>query len=416
MASVLPLRSAATGVVTYRVRFRIAGVQRQETFPDVDSAYEFKRSVDTIGGAAAVKVLRARHNTDETMPTLREWTEKYLDPASGLLTGIEPGTRDGYRRSAANSWLITLGDYPVDAIQQENVGQWLSWQEQQESKRAGGKTGALVAPKTIRNYHSLLSSVLAAAVTKGLRADNPAYRTRLPEGLRREGVFLSADEFSTLLYFIPDYYEGLVMFLAGSGARWGEATAITWGDLTPPKPPRAGNPHGSPATIRIDKAWKKSTNGAPVLKQPKSRMSRRTISLPPDVIAAMGTPGPANQLVFKGELSGTHLWYGFVRSRVWEPAVKKAMDRDICEQAGLTVLERHPTIHDLRHSHASWLIADGKPLPYIQARLGHENITTTIGTYGHLVPDAHQQMADSIGNTLSGVRHIRAVKPLEITQ
>ena len=38
--------------------------------------------------------------------------------------------------------------------------------------------------------------------------------------------------------------------------------------------------------------------------------------------------------------------------------------------------------HDLRHTHVAWLIAGGAPLPHIQARLGHESITTTIDTYG----------------------------------
>jgi integrase len=36
------------------------------------------------------------------------------------------------------------------------------------------------------------------------------------------------------------------------------------------------------------------------------------------------------------------------------------------------------------------------PLPYIQARLGHEKITTTVDTYGHLVPEAHLIMADAL--------------------
>ncbi|MCA0329475.1 MAG: tyrosine-type recombinase/integrase [Actinobacteria bacterium] len=45
-------------------------------------------------------------------------------------------------------------------------------------------------------------------------------------------------------------------------------------------------------------------------------------------------------------------------------------------------------MHDLRHSHASWLIAAGVPLPVIQRRLGHESIQTTVDVYGHLAPDA----------------------------
>jgi hypothetical protein len=44
-----------------------------------------------------------------------------------------------------------------------------------------------------------------------------------------------------------------------------------------------------------------------------------------------------------------------------------------------------PRLHDVRHSHASWLIARRAPLPAIQGRLGHESITTTVDRYGHLL-------------------------------
>jgi integrase len=53
-------------------------------------------------------------------------------------------------------------------------------------------------------------------------------------------------------------------------------------------------------------------------------------------------------------------------------------------------------VHDLRHTHAAWLIAEGRPLPSIQARLGHESITTTIDRYGHLMPDLDDGNAAAI--------------------
>jgi integrase len=44
-------------------------------------------------------------------------------------------------------------------------------------------------------------------------------------------------------------------------------------------------------------------------------------------------------------------------------------------------------VHDLRHSHASQLIAEGLPLPVISRRLGHKSIQVTIDRYGHLMPE-----------------------------
>lgn len=390
MASVLPKRNPS-GEIVWRVQFRINGKMSQESFPDEKGARQFGGLVDRVGGAAARQVLAARATKSSDMPTLREFTERYLDLESGLLTGIEPGTRRGYVSIANRSFLNVLGDYPLDAIQKDDVGRWIAWQEAQPSGREKGK---MIAAKTVRNYHALLSSVFAAAILDKKRTDNPAYKTRLTTGLKREGVFLSAQEFATLLHFVPDRYKRFVMFLAGTGCRWGEATAVTWGDLDMSR---------DPSTVRIVKAWKKSAGGGPVLKQVKTGKSRRTISLWPEIVDSLGTRGSAPQLIFPGPMSGGHLWYGRFRSTVWVPAVTAARDKEKCKAAGLPVLEKKPNIHDLRHTHASWLIARGAPLPYVQARLGHEKITTTVDVYGHLLPDAHREMANIMSDVMSGV-------------
>jgi integrase len=59
------------------------------------------------------------------------------------------------------------------------------------------------------------------------------------------------------------------------------------------------------------------------------------------------------------------------------------------------VREPFPRLHDLRHSHVAWQIAAGTSLAVIQARLGHEKITTTIDTYGHLMPDLQRAAVDA---------------------
>ncbi|MGW1688880.1 tyrosine-type recombinase/integrase [Streptomyces albidoflavus] len=67
---------------------------------------------------------------------------------------------------------------------------------------------------------------------------------------------------------------------------------------------------------------------------------------------------------------------GTFRRLRWIPAIELA--------AAKYGLIKRPRIHDIRHSHASWLIAHRVPLPAIQARLGHESITT-VDRYGHLL-------------------------------
>lgn len=58
---------------------------------------------------------------------------------------------------------------------------------------------------------------------------------------------------------------------------------------------------------------------------------------------------------------------------------------------------KHIKIHGLRHSHASYLINKGENALAVQKRLGHEDIETTLGTYGHLFPDVDDGLADRLG-------------------
>jgi integrase len=135
--------------------------------------------------------------------------------------------------------------------------------------------------------------------------------------------------------------------------------------------------------------------------------------VPSELVAEMGPPGRGDELVFTGAQGGP-LWPGGFYSRIWRPAVDAANDDERCAAAGLTPLGKRPRLHDLRHSHVSWLIAQGRPLPYIQARLGHEKISTTVDTYGHLLPDAHQGDVDAVLRAMAGVLTVAEDAPLAI--
>lgn len=84
---------------------------------------------------------------------------------------------------------------------------------------------------------------------------------------------------------------------------------------------------------------------------------------------------PADELVFRG-LRGSRIRHQNFHSRIWHPAV------------AASGIGKRPRVHDLRHTHVSWLIAQGVSLPIIQHRLSHESIRTTVDTYGHLLPEA----------------------------
>jgi integrase len=71
------------------------------------------------------------------------------------------------------------------------------------------------------------------------------------------------------------------------------------------------------------------------------------------------------------------------RNRFWLPAVKAA---------GLTGLR----FHDLRHTHAAFLIAAGEHPKTIQTRMGHASIKTTLDVYRHLIPGLDEAAAERL--------------------
>lgn len=385
MASVTPRVNQRGEVTSYRVQFRIDGKQVGESFnnpklthaQNLEAAHKFADLVEQVGGQKAREILAERNKKDgRRAPTLAEFTAQYLDPASGILTGIQPDTRADYERMA-QSFLPMLGEYPITAIGKDDVGQWVAWVEQQPSRKFKGQR---IAAKTVANQHALLSNIFRAAVERNLRPDNPAYRTKLTRGEQREPVFLSREEFEALYDAVPGFYKPLVAFLVGSQLRWSEATALNGRDLR-----RDTNP----PTVRVNKAWKKTKGAAPYIGVTKTKKGRRTVSVWDELADLIDMPADPDDLLFRGKQGG-RVWYGGFRDRVWVPSVKRS---------GIL---QDPNPHDLRHTGASWLIADGAPLPFIQARLGHESIQTTINVYGHLLPDAHTQMADSLRGALSG--------------
>lgn len=407
MASVTPV-SRANGYA-WRVQARDEQRRmRQETFYGDDArqveaaARTFARLVDRVGITEASRIRDARTNQTRTTPTLGEFIDTYLDRDSGMLSGVTEGTREAYRRMADATIKPDLGEFPIDELTDDDITRWVLRMESRPSPR---RAGATYSAKTVRNHHGFLSQVLAKAAARGLRTGNPARGVEISRTRRQRMVFLTQSEFATLLHFVPDPHKPLILWLAATGMRWGEATALTWGDI---------DRDSRPMRAHVDKAWQKPKYGSGrVLGPPKTQAGERTVSVPDDLIEALGPPGPGDALVFATS-KGTPLWSGSFYPRVWQPAVAAANDTERCAAAGLTPIGKRPRLHDLRHAHASWLIAAGRPLPHIQARLGHEKITTTVDTYGHLLPDAQQGDADAVSLAMAGVLPSIEPAPLQI--
>ncbi len=59
-------------------------------------------------------------------------------------------------------------------------------------------------------------------------------------------------------------------------------------------------------------------------------------------------------------------------------------------------------LHDLRHTHATLLLADREPIKTVSERLGHASPSITLGVYGHVMPGDQKRAADRFDTLISG--------------
>lgn len=374
MAS-LSRRTRRDGTHSWRVEGRNGqGATTSLTFATEDEALDHMRVVDRLGWDAARKYLERTegHNTDA--PTLSEVLADYTRRAHD----ITEGTADDYKRLLERSGIKDrLDALPVDLITEDDIHDWINYRKSTPSRR----TGMPIAPKTIANEHGILSTLLEHSVSRGWRTDNPAKGMRLPEKRKAEMLVLSNEQYAAIHAKMDPDYQPFVEFLAVTGTRWGEATALQWGDI---------NARTNPPRVTINRAWKKGKAGAwQVEGYPKTSAGSRSFTIPQRLVERLGEPGKRGELVFQGK-TGKPIQHTNFHARKWVRA---------CEAA--EVMDPRPTIHDLRHYMASTLLAAGVPIHAISRRLGHESITTTVNTYGFLTPEAQIAGLDTMDAVLA---------------
>lgn len=354
----------ADGTIAYQVLFRHNGRQRSETFDNVRAQRRFANNCERLGVEAALEILNAADDSDIDSPTLGEWLTHHIDS----LSGVTQGTIKRYRSIAANIADRKIGQLPIDEIEERHVVAWV--REREKDGRKG---------KTIRNEHAIISAALARAVKDDKVRINVAKGVKIADSVREEMTILLPGEFQVLTSRIPESMtveRALTRFLYGTGARFSEATAIRVSDHR-----RAE----TPPTVSIVRAWKR-TGGKPELGVPKTRMGRRTISLGQEVHDDLLELSKGKK---PGDLMFSRDGEPITHQRFWE--LWQGWADDSAHDG--PPLGKRPRIHDLRHSHASWMIGRGMNMLDLQHRLGHEDIKTTAGTYGHMMPEALVQAA-----------------------
>jgi integrase len=257
------------------------------------------------------------------------------------------------------------------------------------AKRTPGRSNAGgVSPLTVRHIRTTLRRALADAVRDGLAGRNAAAEARPPYVPHRPVDYLAARDLRRLIEATREDELGPLYALAAStGLRLGELLGLAWADV-----------EGGTLTVRRSLA--RAQGNAWSLAEPKSARSRRSIPLPLTARQAIETQRSRQRFARSAAGSAWQDRDGLVFSdaigRPLHPeAVSRAFGR-ARDRAGVPRIR----FHDLRHSAATALLAEGVPLAVISEWLGHASIAITASSYAAIVPELRRDAADAMDRAL----------------
>ena len=260
-------------------------------------------------------------------------------------------------------------------------------------RKKGSAKGGPLADRTVLDAHRILGVALAHAKECGLIASNPVSDISQPKvKVQREMQILREGQPKRVLEALAGYnaeLHAIVHLDLASGMRRGELLALAW--------PHVDLDRG---TVRVERTLEQTKVGGLLFKEPKTKAGIRTITIPPATVQVLrehrkrqleqrmalglGKP-PADALVFP-DIDGGPMQPDKLSDR-WAAA---------CEQLDLPRIR----FHDLRHTHASILIAKKEDILKISRRLGHAKPSVTLNVYGHLFDHDDSSAAAAISAVL----------------
>lgn len=234
----------------------------------------------------------------------------------------------------------------------------------------------------IRNVYGAFQMSLDLAVKLGLVQSNIAKQVGNVRKAYQRIDFWTLEEFQKVIvtFNTSDYYEHFsfmfVWFMFMTGLRIGEAQALQW----------EKDINFEEKTLMVNKSMYYKSANEFYIKEPKTKAGNRVIALDDDTIRYLSE---WHTVQSKNAPSK------YVLSHNGIPTNKSTASHIIERHSKLAGVHRIKT-HALRHSHASLLISLGENALIVRDRLGHEDIETTLGTYGHLYPNTNRGVADKL--------------------
>lgn len=305
---------------------------------------------------------------------LEDWLEQTVK------TSVRQSTYEAYAAYTRNHIIPGIGRTKLAKLTPQIVQAFLDDCEKKN-----------LSPRSVNHIRAILRGALNKALQWGMVHRNAAALASPRRLVHTEPNVLSAEQANQFLeYVADDEYGALYTVALTVGLRLGEALGLAWDDI-----------NFDQGTLRVRQAVQYS-GGKTHLVEPKSRTSRRSLTLPALALAALQRhkaredarrqdtkcPVPANphKLVFLSRSGG-----------LLNPSSATRRFQEKLTEAGLPKMR----FHDLRHSTATLLLSRGVHPRLVMELLGHSQISLTMNTYSHVIPQMQRETADAMDGLLA---------------
>jgi integrase len=336
----------------------------KKTFPTLDEARGWR--------ADSMRSVRVGTMRAPSRLTLREAAAAWLEGARNGTIRTRSG--DPYKPSALRSYETSLDARVLPELGGARLSEISRVDLQDFADRLAGEG---LDPSTIRNTLMPVRAIYRRALARGEITVNPTTGLELPAVRGRRERIASPAEAAELIAALAEPDRALWATAFYAGLRRGELMALRWEDVDL-----------ATGRIRVERSWDEREGAI----EPKSRAGRRTVP-----IAAVLRDHLDEHKIRSGRTEG--LVFGATATRPFTPSnIRKraatVWKRANKNRAAIEVTELEPiTLHEARHTAASFLIAAGVNAKAITTYLGHSSIQITYDRYGHLMPGNEEEAA-----------------------
>lgn len=287
---------------------------------------------------------------------------------------VQPTTADQYRRIVRLYVTPHIGRLPVQDLRTDHLDTLY-----ETLLTCGGQDGRGLAPRTVSTVHAMLRRALADGVRKGLVATNAAIAADAPTLPRRSGGVQawSPDDLRRFLASVTDHRLYSAFFLcAHTGLRAGELAGLRWSDID-----LEAN------TLTVQRQIRRVGTGDERELQvgpPKAPASRRVVALDEGTVAELRRHRRRQRQADMA--SGTRREVDYVFGDDDGGVISPARIGDAFRRALARVGVPPISLHGLRHTHATVLMASGTNPKVVSDRLGHSKVAVTLDVYTHVSP------------------------------